>query len=91
MVDGEPPYLNESPLHALYLIQANGKPEVKGRHRMSPDWLAFLDRCLEVDSVKRASAAELLRHSFVAKGDPDLASLKDNILAANKAIHAKTN
>jgi serine/threonine protein kinase len=83
MVDGEPPYLNESPLRALYLIAANGKPQVKEMGKVSVELISFLDRSLEVDVDKRASATELLSHSFLRKAE-DLVSLRQNILAVRE-------
>ncbi|VDP77345.1 unnamed protein product [Echinostoma caproni] len=59
MIEGEPPYLSENPLKALYLIATNGKPHFRKDH-LSPELLDFLDCCLEVDVSKRATAASLL-------------------------------
>ncbi|KAL5966492.1 Serine/threonine-protein kinase PAK 3, partial [Taenia solium] len=75
MVDGEPPYLTENPLRALYLIATIGKPEIKERDRLSATFLDFLDRCLEESVDKRATASELLQHPFITTQAKPLSSL----------------
>uniref|UniRef100_A0A673B8R6 non-specific serine/threonine protein kinase n=1 Tax=Sphaeramia orbicularis TaxID=375764 RepID=A0A673B8R6_9TELE len=88
MVEGEPPYLNENPLRALYLIATNGTPELQNPEKLSTIFRDFLNRCLEMDVEKRGSAKELLQHQFLKMAKP-LSSLTPLIIAAKEA--AKNN
>lgn len=63
MIEGEPPYLTESPLRALWLIATNGTPHIKNEQDLSPVFKDFLYFALKVDPEKRASAHDLLRVS----------------------------
>jgi p21-activated kinase 1 len=63
MIEGEPPYLTESPLRALYLIATNGTPKIKDEHQLSHIFRDFLHLALKVDPEKRASAHDLLKVS----------------------------
>lgn len=84
MVEGEPPYLNENPLRALYLIATNGTPELAHPEKLSPVFKDFLSQSLEMDVDKRLGARELLQHPFLKQAKP-LASLVPLILAAKEA------
>lgn len=61
MIEGEPPYLTESPLRALYLIATNGTPQLKEPDQLSVQLKDFLNKALEVSPDRRLSAGELLQ------------------------------
>jgi serine/threonine protein kinase len=84
MVEGEPPYLNENPLRALYLIANNGTPKLQNPEALSPVFRDFLAKCLEVEVDRRPSASEMLQHPFLKLADP-LPSLAPLIRAARDA------
>lgn len=65
MVEGEPPYLNQNPLKALYLIATNGTPTIANPESLSTTFRDYLACTLEVDAEKRPDAAQLLKVRFV--------------------------
>ncbi|KAG7888797.1 hypothetical protein KL936_003184 [Ogataea polymorpha] len=69
MIEGEPPYLNETPLRALYLITTNGKPTLNDPDSLSEELQEFLDKCLEVNPDKRFDSAQLLELPFIKNAD----------------------
>lgn len=75
MIEGEPPYLNEEPLKALFLIATNGTPKLKRPELLSNSIKKFLSICLCVDVQYRASTDELLLHSFIQYKSGDVLEL----------------
>ncbi|KAI9712820.1 MAG: signal transducing kinase of the PAK [Bogoriella megaspora] len=84
MIEGEPPYLNESPLRALWLIATTGTPKIKDEHTLSPAFSDFMQLALKVDPEKRASAHDLLMHPFIETSEP-LSTLSALVRAARQA------
>ncbi|CAE6365622.1 unnamed protein product [Rhizoctonia solani] len=88
MVEGEPPYLNQNPLKALYLIATNGTPTIANPDALSPVFKDYLAKTLEVDAEKRPDAAQLLQHPFFQKAE-SLRTLTPLIKAAREASKNK--
>ncbi|KAK9708650.1 Protein kinase [Basidiobolus ranarum] len=70
MIENEPPYLDEEPLKALYLIATNGTPTLKRPELLSNELKSFLAECLCVDVKSRATSEQLLLNPFLAKALP---------------------
>ncbi|PCH36234.1 Pkinase-domain-containing protein [Wolfiporia cocos MD-104 SS10] len=70
MIEGEPPYLNQNPLKALYLIATNGTPTIANPEALSPVFRDYLAKTLEVDAERRPSAHEILQHPFFKLSEP---------------------
>ena len=68
MIESEPPYLNEEPLKALFLIATNGTPTLKNPDKLSKELKVFLSQCLTVAVDNRATAQEILAGDFLRKG-----------------------
>ncbi|KAF9934884.1 Protein kinase [Linnemannia zychae] len=67
MIEQEPPYLDEEPLKALYLIATNGTPTLKKPETLSAELKNFLAVCLCVEVKSRATSRELLEHEFLKR------------------------
>ncbi|KAI0741688.1 kinase-like domain-containing protein [Daedaleopsis nitida] len=88
MIEGEPPYLNQNPLKALYLIATNGTPQIANPESLSPIFRDYLSKTLEVDAEKRPTASELLQHPFFKIREP-LRTLAPLIKAAREIAKNK--
>lgn len=67
MVDGEPPYLDESPMRALYLIATKPSPSIPRNEDWSEEFISFVDLCLAKDPLERPNCDQLLQHPLIAQ------------------------
>lgn len=70
MVDGEPPYFNETPITAMKRLRDEPAPSVKNIHRVSPVLKDFLSCMLTRDTLQRSGATDLLEHPFLLQAGP---------------------
>ncbi|KAF2857705.1 Pkinase-domain-containing protein [Piedraia hortae CBS 480.64] len=83
MMEGEPPWLTETPLRALYLIATVGTPSLDDKE-YSQALKNFLHLAVKVEPEKRASAHDLLKHEFIQLAEP-LATLAPLVKAGQIA------
>lgn len=88
MVEGEPPYLNQNPLKALYLIATNGTPQIANPEALSATFRDYLLKTLEVNADSRPDSKELLGHPFFKIAEP-LRTLAPLIKAAREMAKSK--
>ena len=70
MIEGEPPYLNQNPLKAMYMIATNGTPTIANPENLSSTFRDYLEKTLDVDAEKRPDVTQLLRHPFFLIAEP---------------------
>jgi serine/threonine protein kinase len=87
MIEGEPPYWDEDPPRALYLIAANGTPSITKPEGLSSTFRDYLAKTLEVDVEKRPDTSQLLRHPFFATAEPLLTLVP--LIKAAREMEAK--
>lgn len=66
LADGNPPYLKDPPMKALYKIVSSPPPTVSRPEKWSSEFNDFIHRSLQKNIAIRPSANELLDHAFFA-------------------------
>jgi serine/threonine protein kinase len=67
LCEGAPPYFSVHPMRAIFMISSKPAPTLKEPEKWSVDMQDFLSKILVKDADKRASSAELLKHSWLAQ------------------------
>ncbi len=65
MADGEPPFFNDPPLVAMRRIRDLEPPKLRSPESVSEELNSFIGRLLVRDPGQRATAKELLTHTFL--------------------------
>ncbi|KAM8945606.1 serine/threonine-protein kinase 4 [Pelodytes ibericus] len=84
MAEGKPPYADIHPMRAIFMIPSNPPPTFRKPELWSKEFIDFINQCLVKNPEQRASATELLQHSFIktAKGVSILRHLINDAMEA---------
>ncbi|KAF9406712.1 p21 protein (Cdc42 Rac)-activated kinase [Podila epigama] len=65
MLDGEPPFMDEPPLRAMFLIASGDLPKIRHRGIASKRCMSFVEVCTAGEDEERMIAQDLLLHPFL--------------------------
>jgi len=60
-----PPNYQMHPMRALFMLAKNAAPKLADETKWSPEFVQFVDSCLQKDVASRADVKFLLKHQFV--------------------------
>ena len=64
MAETRPPHYDMEPLQVLFVIPKNPPPRLKDPKIWSPEFIDFIEKCLQKDPSSRSSAKQLLNVFF---------------------------
>jgi p21-activated kinase 1 len=69
LAEGQPPYFDESPVRAIFMITSQPAPQLKRYGMWSYEFNDFISKCLSVNTHERWNCKQLLSHPFIAQDD----------------------
>ncbi|KAM9164165.1 serine/threonine-protein kinase 3 isoform 1-T1 [Pangshura tecta] len=81
MAEGKPPYADIHPMRAIFMIPTNPPPTFRKPELWSDEFTDFVKKCLVKNPEQRATATQLLQHTFIKNAKP-VSILRDLITDA---------
>ncbi|XP_010219143.1 PREDICTED: serine/threonine-protein kinase 3-like [Tinamus guttatus] len=81
MAEGKPPYADIHPMRAIFMIPTNPPPTFRKPELWSDEFTDFVKKCLVKNPEQRATATQLLQHTFIKNAKP-VSILRDLITEA---------
>jgi len=85
LAEGNPPYMDQPPLRALFLITTKGIPSLKTPEAWTAEFREFVEMSLDLEPNNRPGASQLLRHPFLQK----VSSPTELSIVIKRAKHSK--
>ncbi|XP_063307283.1 serine/threonine-protein kinase 3 [Pelobates fuscus] len=81
MAEGKPPYADIHPMRAIFMIPTNPPPTFRKPELWTDEFTDFVKKCLVKNPEQRATATQLLQHTFIKNAKP-VSILRDLITEA---------